>query len=306
VTFEPNEDQAVFLSGLDRMMQGEHTAWAPCPDHARFDWSSRLDAALEANGFLDAAREPSLGLVTAAAMVYELSRLPVTVEAAASSMLRPLFAPDLPRPLAVITGDAPGAVRFLPQARAVLAVRGDGVYAATLRDGDAAPVDSLFAYPMGALAEGEPDWQPVHADPQAVLDVWRAAIAAEIAGSLQGGLDAVVAHVKERHQFRRPIGSFQAVQHRLATCAAMVEGARWLALRAAQRLDTADAALAAGYAQGVATQVVYDLHQFMGAMGLTLEHPLHRWTYRVRLLRSELGGAEQHFCTAAERLWASA
>ncbi len=44
----------------------------------------------------------------------------------------------------------------------------------------------------------------------------------------------------------------------------------------------------------------------MGAMGLTLEHPLHRWTFRVKLLRSELGGAERQFDAVAARAWGTA
>jgi hypothetical protein len=306
MNFEPNEDQAIFLSTLGHMTSGTHTAWLAARDQSRFDWSDPLDDALEANGFYDAASEPSLGLVTAATMVYELARLPVTVESAASSLLRPLFAPHLRRPFAVITGKKDAAVRFLPNARTVIAVRDEGVFAAPVGDGDARAIESIFAYPMGVLSDRARDWQPIDAQREEVLNVWRTGIAAEIAGSLQGGLDAVTAHVKERFQFGRPLGSFQAIQHRLAASASAIEGARWLALKSAQRLDPSDAAIAAGYAQSVARKVVYDLHQFMGAMGLTLEHPLHRFTYRVRLLRAELGGAERQFCVVADRLFAAA
>ncbi len=41
----------------------------------------------------------------------------------------------------------------------------------------------------------------------------------------------------------------------------------------------------------------------LGAMGLTLEHPLHRWTYRARLLRTSLGGAAANQALAAARRW---
>ena len=53
--------------------------------------------------------------------------------------------------------------------------------------------------------------------------------------------------------------------------------------------------MAAGPAPAISTQVAYHLPPFMGLIGLTLEHPLHRWTYRAKLLRSGLGGAEQNF-----------
>jgi len=67
-------------------------------------------------------------------------------------------------------------------------------------------------------------------------------------------------------------------------------GVRWLMLKAAATGDAGDAALAALHAQDSATRIVYDLHQMLGAMGMTLEHPLHLWTYRIKALLSELGG----------------
>ncbi len=303
--FAPNQDQAAFLSVLDQMAGGEEAAWRTSAEWARFDWSQSFDDLMQANGFYDCAAEETLGLPAAVAMTHRVARLPVAVECAASATLRPLFAPDLPRPLAVIEDAADRPVRFLPMARSVLLIAGGEVRQAVLDPGLVAPVDSLFAFPMGRLT-GAPDWRPLDADPAAVRDVWRVALAAEIGGALKGGLDSVVAHVKERRQFGRPLGSFQAVQHRLATAAGKVEAAYWLTLKAAQRLDPADAAVALGYVQEASTRVVYDLHQFMGAMGLTLEHPLHRWTYRARLLRSGLGGAAANLQTAAERRWRSA
>jgi len=78
---------------------------------------------------------------------------------------------------------------------------------------------------------------------------------------------------------------------------------RWLALQAADSGDAGDAALAAQYAQEAAAGVVYDLHQFLGAMGVTLEHPLHLWTYRLKALLSELGGRSAHAVDAAALIW---
>jgi hypothetical protein len=221
-------------------------------------------------------------------------------------MLRPLYFPDLPRPIAVVEGDARHAVPFLPMAKSGIAITDAGVRAAALSDNAVEPIESLFAYPMGVLRTTELDWRPVEADPAAVRDTWRVAMAAEIAGVLRGGLDSVVAHVKDRHQFGRPLGSFQAIQQRLAGAATKVEAAYWLTLKAAQGLAAPDAAIALGYVQEASTGIVYDLHQFMGAMGLTLEHPLHRWTYRARLLRSTLGGASANMKAVSERRWRAA
>jgi alkylation response protein AidB-like acyl-CoA dehydrogenase len=76
----------------------------------------------------------------------------------------------------------------------------------------------------------------------------------------------------------------------MAECAVLAGGVRWLALKAADSAEAGDAALAASHAQESGTRVAYDLHQMLGAMGMTLEHPLHLWTYRIKALLSELGG----------------
>jgi alkylation response protein AidB-like acyl-CoA dehydrogenase len=124
-----------------------------------------------------------------------------------------------------------------------------------------------------------------------------------MAGALSGALAEVTEHVSNRRQFGRPIGSFQAVQHRLAACATQSAAGKWLALRAASTGSTEDALVAAGHLQAHARTILYDLHQFMGAMGLTLEHPLYGYTYRVRLLMTELGGAPAQFRRLAETAW---
>lgn len=301
--FALNDDQATFFTVLEQMTASGDAEFHNAEGWGRFEWAAGLDATIEANGFYDAAAEASLGPVAAAAMVYELAQLPVAVECAASTLLRPLIAPDLPRPIAVMEGAAGQAVRFLPMAKSVVRITDGAVHTALLPPGAASAVDSLFAYPMGTLGDTVLDWSPVNCDAALVLDRWRVAIAAELCGALKGGLDSVIEHVKSREQFGRPLGSFQGVQHRLAGAAVQIEAARWLTLKAAQSIDRSDAAAALGYAQNVATKIGYDLHQFMGAMGLTLEHPLHRWTYRVRLLRSLLGGPTGSFRELADQRW---
>ncbi|RSM55802.1 acyl-CoA dehydrogenase [Actinoplanes sp. ATCC 53533] len=66
-----------------------------------------------------------------------------------------------------------------------------------------------------------------------VLDIGRAALAAEQVGGSAHALDATVAYVAQRHQFGRPIGSFQAVKHRLADLLVEIEAARSAAAHAA-------------------------------------------------------------------------
>jgi hypothetical protein len=304
--FAPNEDQAAFLSVLEQMMGSETAGWKVSPELLRYDWSAELDRSLDEGGFYECAAEKTLGLVAAAAMTYRLASLPVLVECAASSMLRPLVAPLLPRPLAVTGHDFSRPIPYLPVARSLIVLGVDGVKAANLSDDAVETIESLYAYPMGVLRTQELEWQHLDADPATVLNVWRAALAAELAGVLKGGIDSVVAHVRDRQQFGRPLGAFQAIQHRLAGAAVKIEAAYWLALKAAQSMNPVDAATALGYAQEASTRIGYDLHQFMGAMGLTLEHPLHRWTYRARLLRSSLGGANENLKSLAAERWRTA
>jgi alkylation response protein AidB-like acyl-CoA dehydrogenase len=118
----------------------------------------------------------------------------------------------------------------------------------------------------------------------------RIALAAEAAGLMQAAVDSTVAHLGVRKQFGRPLGTFQALRHRVAECAVLAGGVKWLALKAASTADAGDAALAAFHAQDSAARITYDLHQMLGAMGMTLEHPLHLWTYRLKALLSDLGG----------------
>lgn len=305
MNFEPQGDLATFLTFVDRLAATHGDHWTPVED--RFHYSEALDRQVEESGYFGALHEEGLGPVAAASMVYTLSGLAACAELMASALVAPLL-PPLPRPVALLRSDAGHAVRFLPMARTVLRIDADAVAWASLREDDVLATDSVFAYPMGRLREPQAlHWHGcADVDVHRLRDLWRIGIAAEIGGSLQAALHSVVEHVRQRQQFGRPLGSLQAVQHRLAAASSKLQGARLLMLAAAASGDPAQAAMAVGAAQSLSTPVVYDLHQFMGAMGLTLEHPLHRWTYRVRLLRSELGGADQHFERLADLAWSPA
>jgi len=299
---EFNADQRAVLDAAGRI--ADTHASASILGAAVFERSAALEADLEAAGLYDTATTEGLGPVAAAALVMRLARLPQTLALTASALLLPLQAPDWPRPGAVLWAQRDRPARWLPAARTVLCVRGDVVEAAALHDGDVLTLPSPFGHPVGRLHQ--PDtlpWQVLAADAQACRVWWQVGLAAELAGHLGAALDAVVEHVTHRRQFGRPLGAFQAVQHRLAEAAVRVEALRWLVLQAAHSGLAADAAAAAGHAQQSAQALVYDLHQFMGAMGLTLEHPLHRWTSRARMLQADLGGAEARYQDLADARW---
>jgi alkylation response protein AidB-like acyl-CoA dehydrogenase len=302
MNFELSEDQRAVLDAVDRLAE-RHGATPAVPE--RYQYSVQLERDLEAAGFFDCMTIEELGTVTACASVMAVARLPLCAETAASSLIAPWLCPDLPRPFALLWERDDAPTRYLPVARTVIRVRGTCVDVAAIATDDVKAIDSIFAYPMGALRSASSlAWKALpDADATRTRNLWRIGLAAEITGCLDAALASVLEHVKDRRQFGRALGSFQAVQHRLAECTTLVQGAKWLTLKAASTGTALDAALAAGRAQDIATKVSYDLHQFMGAMGLTLEHPLHRWTYRVKLLRADLGGADSQLIAAAEAAW---
>jgi alkylation response protein AidB-like acyl-CoA dehydrogenase len=296
------DDQAALLSTVSTILSKARSRLVLDGKKASFD--AELDAELASNGVLDAACYPDFGLSTAALVVHEVCRNASIAEVAASAVIRPLACPDAPRPLAMLSGDPTQAVRFLPVARAVLMLSDGGASWCPISAEDVEVVDAYFAYPMGRLRNPEACLVRATscADPTAVRRLALLAASAEITGVLQGGLESLTAHVSDRRQFGRPLGSFQGVQHRLAACASRIAAAKWLALKAGSGNPT-DTLVAAAYAQEAVNPVVYDLHQFMGAMGLTLEHPLYRWTYRAKLLKSEFGGTAQNCRALAEAAW---
>jgi alkylation response protein AidB-like acyl-CoA dehydrogenase len=301
--FAPSSDQDAVLQAIDALARP--FAAAPVGVHGFALTSPELDAALFEGGFLDVALEPQLGAETAAAVVDRIARLPYAVEAAASTLVRPLVGPEMPRPFCLVEPAQIGRpVRFLAPGATVVVVAEDGVSVCTAQDVE--PADSLFAYPMARLRGAPPAATALACAPEAVRARWRVALAAELSGVLGAALESTVAYVSERKQFGRPLAAFQAVRHRLAEARVKATGLHWLALKAAATGEPGDAALAAAYAQAAASQTAYDLHQFLGAMGMTLEHPLHLWTYRMKALVSELGGRTAQAAAAADALWGPA
>ncbi len=298
------EDQTQILEFIDSLARPY--ASVPMHDTSFALTSEALDAELAEGGFLDVMAMPELGPVTAALVVERLARLPFAVEAAASALVRQLVDPELPRPVCLVEeGQLRRPVRFLREGASVVVVGQSGVrsFTATADHIRSAGDEVLFAYPMAYLTGIPADARRHDVSPDELRRAWRVALAAEAAGLLAAGLQSVVTYVSERKQFGRPIATFQALRHRLAEAQVLTNGVYWLALRAAGTGDSGDAALAALHAQEAAKRVGYDFHQFLGAMGMTLEHPLHLWTYRLKALTGELGGRGANAVAAAEAIW---
>lgn len=285
--FTLTADQTALTGAIDKLATQFETK--PTDFHGFALSGNKLDTELEDGGYFDIANVPELGPLTAAMAVERLAWLPCAAEVALSMLTRPqLGGGELPRPFAVIENGRPG--RFVVGAKTVLLIDGDSVSVIHPAADMAEAVDSIYAYPMGQL-KITPTATALSTTDADKARIWlRIALAAEISGLLHAAIASTVEHLSIRKQFGRPLGSFQALRHRMAECTVLAGGVRWLMLKAAASGDAGDAALAALHAQDSATRIVYDLHQMLGAMGMTLEHPLHLWTYRIKALLSELGG----------------
>ncbi|SOX54004.1 acyl-CoA dehydrogenase, partial [Mycobacterium ahvazicum] len=110
-------------------------------------------------------------------------------------------------------------------------------------------------------------------------------------------LDRTVEYTKLRHQFGRPIASFQAAQHLIANMHIAVAAARLAAYSAVfwiarGQLATRQTAIARMHAATAARLVTLDAHQLHGGIGYVTETDLHLWTERARLGSTLGGGAE--------------
>ncbi len=210
-----------------------------------------------------------------------------------------------------LTGGVTGVADALPAD--VLLVPADGVpyglYA--VRPGDAGmsvtPVVSLDmtrqladvsldGVPARRVAAGETAERAV----AAALSAGAAMAASELLGTAERCLEMTVAYLKERRQFGRPVGSFQALKHRAADLWVAVAQARAAARYAAACLADGDpdadvaTALAKAACSDVAVRAAQECVQLHGGIGFTWEHPAHLYLKRAKSASIGFGTADWH------------
>ena len=157
---------------------------------------------------------------------------------------------------------------------------------------DRAPATTLAAGDGRALAR--------------VRDVIAVAVASESVGVAQRAMEMAVAHARDRKQFGRPIGVFQAISHPCAQMLLETEGARSAVLFAAWALDHSPeeaplaAAMAKAYASDAGWRVPAAALQVLGGIGFTWEHDLHFWLKRGRANAATAGDARSHRARVAD------
>jgi len=131
----------------------------------------------------------------------------------------------------------------------------------------------------------------------AIIDRGKVMLAAEMMGGAQKVLDMTVEYAKVRTQFGRPIGSFQAVQHKCANMMIDVESAKSAVYYAAWAVsnEVAEAPLAAALAKAAASdafrRVSADGIQVHGGIGFTWEHDMHLYFKRAKSSEFTFGDA---------------
>ncbi|MDN2583331.1 acyl-CoA dehydrogenase family protein [Aquibium sp. ELW1220] len=200
-------------------------------------------------------------------------------------------------------------------AGALLVVRDDGVSlleagsVGLVRQDSVDPFRRLFtlaAMPAAAPVAGASD---ARAAVDLAFDRGALFTAAQLLGIAQRAVDLAVAYAKERQQFGKPIGSYQAVKHMLSTVQVRIEFARPVVHAAAAQLANADAfsrarishaRLAAGEAADLACRTAVQVH---GAMGYSWEVDVHFFLKRALALASWWGDARFHRERVAARVF---
>ncbi len=209
----------------------------------------------------------------------------------------------------IASGEARGAAAFEPQQPAtVVDADGAAVIVLPVEDGgvlldpsevelsDLDLIDSTRTYAKASASGGD----PYPGDPTQAVCRGFVAIAAELVGIAQRAMEMAVEYAKEREQFGRPIGAYQAVSHRCADMLWDVEEARSLTYYAAWCADAEPESLpyaahmAKARASDSAWAVTSSTLQVLGGIGFTWEHDLQFLLKRAKVDGELLGSAGYH------------
>ncbi|RAU99333.1 acyl-CoA dehydrogenase [Mycobacterium colombiense] len=263
--------QAVLASGDDAAAERFVPSFVDGTTTAALILNGRLDAWDPAAVTLRAHREGSGYRIHGAA--------PLVIDGHTADVLLAAAVTEAGLSLLSVRGSSAGVSRTplagLDRTRKVARVEFDGAHAELIGpEGDAA----------GFLAQ--------------TSDLALVALTAEQVGAAQRCLDMAVGYAKERIQFGRPIGSFQAVKHRCADMLVQVEGARSAVTHAAGVASTDELPTAASVAKMVCSEVslqaALDNMRIHGGIGFTWEHDAHLFVRRAKASQLIFGDPDYH------------
>jgi hypothetical protein len=221
-----------------------------------------------------------------------------------SIAVAPVLLADDERSSGLASGELIATVAMPPQvpyavdagtAGLVLLATDEGVSEAVVVGGRTAAYQSVDPsrrlYDVTAAGEV---WHPPKGAVKRAYEFGALATAAQLVGAAEALLNEAVDYAKQRSQFGRVIGSYQAIKHKLADVHIAIELARPLVYGAALSLEPRDVSAAKAAASEAALLAARAALQTHGAIGFTQEHDLSLWLLRVQALRSAWGTPEGH------------
>ena len=298
-------------------------------DEQQRDFAASIDAALGAADLPGAVRAWSAGDVAPGRKVWELlANLGVTALAvrekfdgleahpvdlvvalerlgrwcvpgpvAESIAVAPVLLADDDRSAALAAGELIATVAMPPQVRRAVDADTAGLVLLATDEGvrESAPGEQHQSVdPSRRLYDVTPTGGTWQADVQRAYEFGALATAAQLVGAAETLLGDAVDYAKQRTQFGRAIGSYQAIKHKLADVHIAIELARPLVYAAALSLAPRDVSAAKAAASEAALLAARSGLQTHGAIGFTQEHDLSLWLLRVQALRSAWGTPEAH------------
>jgi alkylation response protein AidB-like acyl-CoA dehydrogenase len=250
---------------------------------------------------------------------YALAPTPFFSNAAAGFLIQQAGSDEQKQRLlpGIASGEQRGTVGVVTNGEAPLVPDADSAAVIVLVDGDSASVveadgaeieqrDTIDSTRRFSSVRANGGGEQLGGDVQAGLDRAEIALAAELVGIGQWAMETAVAYAKDRKQFDRPIGSYQAVAHRCAQMMLEVEGSRsavyyagWTADNEPESVSLA-ASMAKAYASDAGWRVTASSLQVHGGIGFTWEHDLHFFLKRARTDGHLLGSARSHRDRVAE------
>ncbi len=192
-------------------------------------------------------------------------------------------------------GDTNGLAMFIVDANAP-GVRAERTSTVDTHNAARITFDDVSAGADSVLGKIDAGWDVL----EGVLNVGRAAVAAEMVGASEEAFARTVAYLKERKQFGKAIGEFQALQHRAAHLYCELEVTRAAVLKALQTLDdsydraSAIVSVAKARAGLSATLAVNEAVQMHGGIGMTDEFDIGLFMKRVRVCQELFGDSNFH------------
>jgi len=303
VKFALDEQQRDFAASIDAALgaadlPGAVRAWSAgdvAPGRKVWELLANLGVtALAVREKFDGLEAHPVDLVVA---LERLGRWCVPGPVAESIAVAPVLLADDDRSAALAAGELIATVAMPPQVRRAVDADTAGLVLLATDEGvrESAPGEQHQSVdPSRRLYDVTPTGGTWQADVQRAYEFGALATAAQLVGAAETLLGDAVDYAKQRTQFGRAIGSYQAIKHKLADVHIAIELARPLVYGAALSLAPREVSAAKAAASEAALLAARAALQTHGAIGFTQEHDLSLWLLRVQALRSAWGTPEAH------------